>query len=326
MDNTSLLNAIYCSLILVTCMLYRLILKPDHGHCHIPRHSPEFKQLLNWLMKNKRCRDKPCGTNKQLTQNQIEKLVSIGALKLDEDSPGNSQSKKEPQHHDRLTWDEQCDALQAFRRQFGHCQVPSDDAKWTSLAQWLGNQKESYHDKRLSMYQLRKLEAVGVVQIHHPPSTRKYNQNKPPHDVASIVPSTTVALPTSMDNDDDDGGAAATRRTKRIRADKSCSDGDWFACRIHIVLADWTTREIGFIFLSSRSTSTFADARQKILDTLILDPVEFDFHLPLGPMSEQQESLVGPMFDFLNHYDPTNSISKKADAQLFLVKRAKRND
>ena len=299
-------------------------------------------------MKSRQCRYKPCGTNKQLTENQIDKMISIGALEAEGDIPGQTirQPKQETQKGVQQTWDEQFNMLEAFRSQFGHCKVPANDTKWESLLQWLQAQKQSYFEKRLSMYQLRKLEAVGVVQIHlhgqspdsgvntaakrngnGDESTPQSVRNSPLLKDASSTAAGISVLPASPHQTDDDDDGAAPISSKRIRLAKSCCDGDWYPCRVHIILADWTTREIGFVLLPSRASSTLADARRKIVDTLLLDPVlqgedDFEFFLPLGPVTKQQESAVGPMFNFLKYHDPSRGFSKEGDAQLFLVKRS----
>ena len=297
-------------------------------------------------MTSRQCRYKSRGTNKQLTESQIDKLISIGAMEAEGDTPGQtvSQPTQETQNHDRQMWDEKFHALEAFQRKFGHCKVPANDAKWESLLHWLQTQKQSYNENRLSMRQLRKLAAVGVVQIHRQSkspdtgvntttehtgnsneSTQQSIGNSPLLKDASTTAEASVLPAGSHQNDVADGAAPIS--SKRIRTAKSCCDGDWYPCRVHIILADWTTREIGFVLLPSRASSTLADARRRILDTLILDPVlqgedDFEFFLPLGPVTKEQEASVGPMFNFLKYHDPSRGFSKEGDAQLFLVKRA----
>lgn len=316
-------------------LTFLFIYFPEHGHCNIPTND-EFKRLRSWLHKSRQCRNKSCGTNKQLSQDQIDKLVSVGALEPDDTA--RERNAEENRSKVRKSWEEQYEQLEEFRRQFGHCKVPVNEPMWKSLAQWLRDQKLSYDEKRLSMYQLRKLEAVGVVQIHHrtkSATSPDNNHNNAPRSVGAAAGKTvlTSSLQASSNkkssftvqyDDDDQSGVSGSKKRKN----DSDSD-DWFPCRVHVIQTDWTTREIGFILLSSRSSSTLAEARRKISDTLILDPnmrgtSNFDFHLPLGPISQQQETSVGPMCHFLKHYDPVRGFSKEGDAQLFIVKRSKK--
>jgi len=303
--------------------------QPEHGHCIIPRNT-EFKRLRSWLHKSRQCRYKSSGTNKQLNQDQVDKLISVGALERERHAK-ESESKA-----CKKSWEEQYESLEGFRKQFGHCKVPVDETKWKSLAQWLRDQKLSYDEKRLSMYQLRKLEAVGVVQIHHRSQQGKSgtSPDNSHNNATQSVGTATMSNPQAPSDkkssftvqyDDDDQSGVSGSKKRRNGPDSE----DWFPCRVHVIQTDWTTREIGFILLSSRSSSTLAEARRKISDTLILDPIlrgknDFDFHLPLGPISQQQEASVGPMCHFLKHYDPVRSFSKEGDAQLFIVKRSKK--
>jgi hypothetical protein len=69
---------------------------------------------------------------------------------------------------------------------------------------------------------------------------------------------------------------------------------------------DVNYKEIGFFILRSRATSTFADARQAMVDKGVPITMNNRFFIPnLGaPMSLQQESIFGPMVPFLQVADP----------------------
>ncbi|KAL3911858.1 MAG: hypothetical protein SGILL_007119, partial [Bacillariaceae sp.] len=65
-----------------------------------------------------------------------------------------------------------------------------------------------------------------------------------------------------------------------------------------------TYTNVGFIKLSSRKTSSFADARKSIQNELVPDSIQpnskWRFHVPgLGPVSRKQEDTMGPMLAFL---------------------------
>jgi hypothetical protein len=63
------------------------------------------------------------------------------------------------------------------------------------------------------------------------------------------------------------------------------------------------SKNVGFVKLSSRKKSTFADARSTIqqeLDTLPPPGVEWRFFVPgLGPVGSKQEESLGPLYFFL---------------------------
>ena len=70
------------------------------------------------------------------------------------------------------------------------------------------------------------------------------------------------------------------------------------------VTSGFSSKNVGFVKLTSRKSNTFADARLVIQQELIPDTlsshVEWRFFVPgLGPVSTRQESSLGPMFSFL---------------------------
>jgi hypothetical protein len=63
-------------------------------------------------------------------------------------------------------------------------------------------------------------------------------------------------------------------------------------------------KNVGFVTLESRKSSTFAEARTAIVANLVPDVIpaseEWKFFVPgLGPVSAKQETSLGPMFPFL---------------------------
>lgn len=63
-------------------------------------------------------------------------------------------------------------------------------------------------------------------------------------------------------------------------------------------------KNVGFVTLESRKSSTFAEARTAIVRDLVPDVIpsseEWKFFVPgLGPVSTKQETSLGPMFPFL---------------------------
>jgi len=70
------------------------------------------------------------------------------------------------------------------------------------------------------------------------------------------------------------------------------------------VLSDGPGKNVGFVKLLSRKSNTFADARIVIEQELVPDTlpsaIEWKFFIPgLGPVSNKQETSLGPMLSFL---------------------------
>jgi len=274
-----------------------------------------------------------------MTQVRVDKLTALGAIP--ERTEDETRQVQEEATKNR-TWDQQYRELKAFTDEYGHYRVPTNVLKWKSLSEWLRNQKQCHNEKRLSLAQLKSLAAVGVVRFQDDETKAKGNTN---NSAASSRGSGSIdGKPASAEQSNRKSNFSMTyytdqstpesmpkSPTKKARTDTSNNriiSRDWFPCRVHVVQMDLTTLEIGFVVLSSRAFSTLADARKRISETLILDqyldgPTEFEFHLPLGPISEEQESTVGPMCPFLKHYDPRRAFTEEGDVHVFIMKRGK---
>ena len=58
-------------------------------------------------------------------------------------------------------WEKRFKELNAFRRRYGHCQVPSRSLKYPSLGNWVHYQRQLKRQGRLSGERIRKLERIG---------------------------------------------------------------------------------------------------------------------------------------------------------------------
>ena len=85
-----------------------------------------------------------------------------------------------------------------------------------------------------------------------------------------------------------------------------------------------TSKEIGFVVMPSRASSTFADARPQIAQ-IVLDQAGGDwvYFVPkLGAVSKTQEVSLGSMWDFLEKaMDPIGSITHEGDPMIYIAKR-----
>lgn len=117
-----------------------------HGHANVRSTDPDHHALATWVnsqrMKHRR------GT---LQADRAQKLESIG-LKW---------GKAEYQAGLLRSWDQRFDELAAFRRQHGHPHVSKADKSHHSLDIWAKTQRMYYHQGKLSVNQIQRLESIG---------------------------------------------------------------------------------------------------------------------------------------------------------------------
>lgn len=123
----------------------------EHGHSAVPHTYPKNPQLARWVKRQRRQyklrRDNRPST---MTAERLEMLSSVGFIW---DS------------HD-VNWREKLDALQAFKKEQGHCNVPSNytDKK---LATWVKCQRRQYKlywdgkPSAMSPERILELEKIG---------------------------------------------------------------------------------------------------------------------------------------------------------------------
>ena len=65
---------------------------------------------------------------------------------------------------DRLgvTWDERCGELEAFCKQFGHCNVPANWSANPRLAKWVHHQRRFRREGKLGENRIRRLDEIGL--------------------------------------------------------------------------------------------------------------------------------------------------------------------
>jgi len=129
--------------------------RDEFGHCNVPRKYSVNPSLGNW------CSNMRCAYNqiqqgqtpkRHLTQNQIERLEEIGfKWNLIE------------------TFEQHCRDLEAFKSEFGHCNVPYKYLVNPSLGNWCSNMRYSYNQIQrgqtqrfnLTQNQIERLEEIG---------------------------------------------------------------------------------------------------------------------------------------------------------------------
>jgi hypothetical protein len=120
--------------------------KGNHGHCNIPQQWAENKRLAGWVGKQRQDYRK-----EKLNKDQINLLKEIGFV-------------WEPRD---INWEEMFDALREFKKNHGHCNVPSGWSGNQRLANWVAVQRQFYRKEKLSKDQIKRLEDIGFVWNIH---------------------------------------------------------------------------------------------------------------------------------------------------------------
>jgi len=118
----------------------------EHGHTKVLRSSGK---LGRWVHKQRSCKLRRGGSNRQLTQEQISRLDAVEFIwRPDENSE---------------TWEDMYEKLKAYKEANGNCLVPQSRGK---LGSWVDIQrhrqkKQHGRQKKLTQDQVKMLDALG---------------------------------------------------------------------------------------------------------------------------------------------------------------------
>lgn len=106
--------------------------KLANGHCNVPLHYEENKQLGRWVDKQRTYyRQKKEGKKSSMTDERIEKLEALDFQWKIRDS-------------DHVPWEERMKQLKAYRDLHGDCNVPYHHPENRALGKWVSRQREFY--------------------------------------------------------------------------------------------------------------------------------------------------------------------------------------
>ena len=112
--------------------------KKRFGHTKVPRSWTENQKLANWVVIQRRDKNK-------LSDGKRQRLDEIGfAWSGLEDS-----------------WDKMFDALLSYKKAHGHTKVPARSPKYPKLSQWIITQR--HRPERLTLDRRKRLEEIGFV-------------------------------------------------------------------------------------------------------------------------------------------------------------------
>jgi hypothetical protein len=138
--------------------------KSEFGHCDVPYHYSADPSLGKWCSNIRFAYTQTQQGQKprmNLCQDRIERLDKIG-FKWKGRVIGTDEQK---------TFEQRCRDLEAFKSEFGHCNVPMEYAADPSLGNWGNKMRCAYTqiqrglrpDYKLSEDQIERLEAIGVI-------------------------------------------------------------------------------------------------------------------------------------------------------------------
>lgn len=298
------------------------VLKRNRGK--IPRKK-KYEALRKWVYAQRVRRKASYKGERRLGQTQLDKLKELdldwsdfdsddeesisgdssssSSSESDSDSDGESTITSSPRlgapacgseraEHEKswLAFERYFSELYRFRSFYGHCNVPNT-VEWIHLSYWLYRMKRCrdgpYHGSpRLTERQIGRMEDLGVTWL------------------------------------EDDVEQKDTVEGNEIPMDQK----DGFFCKVKLLQNALVAKEVGFIVLPSRETSSFVDARRRIMDTVSFpewfsnETGEWFFYIPSrGPLSMQEEVTSGSMYKFLRQLGPISNFSAFGDAEVLIV-------
>jgi hypothetical protein len=120
--------------------------KRKKGHCRVPRKCEQDSTLGNWVKTQRTSH-----IDKKLRLDRKRILDEIGFVWKDSKDEG---------------WDQQHEKLVEFKREKGHCMVPSRYEQDKSLGQWVGKQRNLHTNNKLGLDRKRILEEIGFAWKH----------------------------------------------------------------------------------------------------------------------------------------------------------------
>ena len=111
--------------------------KEQFGHCNIPNHYPENKQLTGWTTNQRSNYQKGI-----LSDDRIKRLEDIDFV-------------WEPLESN---WKEMFDALREYKKDHGDCNVPSTWMKNEELSRWVATQRNRYKSGKVSKKRIEQME------------------------------------------------------------------------------------------------------------------------------------------------------------------------
>jgi hypothetical protein len=121
-----------------------MLFKKNHGHCGVSRTYKDTFSLWTWVQTQRKNKIKGI-----LTQDHIDKLNRVGFF-------WKSRIRN-------YQWIKKYKSLFAFKKRYGHCNVPSEYPKNPSLGGWVHSQRKKNKSNTLAKERVDQLNYVGFV-------------------------------------------------------------------------------------------------------------------------------------------------------------------
>eukprot|EP00429_Kryptoperidinium_foliaceum_P004091 CAMPEP_0176007606 /NCGR_PEP_ID=MMETSP0120_2-20121206/3319_1 /TAXON_ID=160619 /ORGANISM="Kryptoperidinium foliaceum, Strain CCMP 1326" /LENGTH=596 /DNA_ID=CAMNT_0017340371 /DNA_START=353 /DNA_END=2143 /DNA_ORIENTATION=+ len=122
-----------------------------HGNCDVPARNNAHQSLSNWVRHQRRRY-----ANGVLEENYIGLLEKVDFSWKSKVSAGRKFDSK-------LPWGDMYGELVAFKRKYGHCDLPARDPERQVLCYWVSNQRRKYARNLLASEQVELLNDIGFV-------------------------------------------------------------------------------------------------------------------------------------------------------------------
>ena len=126
-------------------MFQKLIkFKDDYGHTNVSQGQPQYKELASWVRNQRDAKEQ----NRPILAERGNRLDEIGFVwRLVE----------------RDCWENDFETLVAFKREYGHCNVPQKDSRFKRLGKWVNTQRTFHKRGKLKPDRFQKLQELGFV-------------------------------------------------------------------------------------------------------------------------------------------------------------------
>ena len=117
--------------------------KSDYGHCRVPQRWPKNRKLADWVSRMRRIRKE--------ARLAAEYVAQLDALGFDWDPTTGK-------------WEKMFAALEAFKREHGHTNVPPDYTANPALGNWVRNQRrDRKFGREIMRSRIARLDSLGFV-------------------------------------------------------------------------------------------------------------------------------------------------------------------
>jgi hypothetical protein len=150
--------------------------KRKHGHCLVPHSYPQMPHLARWVKRQRRQYKLKMEGNAESTMTR-DRIETLNRAHFVWDS------------HEAV-WNERLAQIQAYRKLFGHCRIPSYCSKYPQLASWVKCQRRQYKlfwEGKASAMNLDRIQLLDDIDFTWEVRTEKKKKNKKRQDFEHLA-------------------------------------------------------------------------------------------------------------------------------------------